>query len=102
MIAPCSANTLAKISGGVCDNLVTSLLRALPPILPTSTEAQVEPPPSQSSRGVQVWIFPAMNTYMYEHPLTAKHLELLKDLLNYRVVGPIGQSLNSPTRLAMP
>src|SRR5260370_15375404 len=33
LIAPCSANTLAKLAGGICDDLPTSLLRALPPIL---------------------------------------------------------------------
>lgn len=134
LIAPCSANTLAKLAGGICDDLSTSLLRALPPILapppPTTsqpaieapekpdlsaTEAKVlspvqavekvatfladihasgvanQPPPTLSgTKGVQVWIFPAMNTFMYQHPLTEKHLGVVQGVLKYRVVGPIG------------
>ncbi|KAI6145687.1 flavoprotein [Pisolithus thermaeus] len=74
LVAPCSANTLAKIAGGLCDNLVTSLLRALSPTTPT-------------------YIFPAMNTLMYEHPLTAEHLRVVRDVVRYNVVGPIGKDL---------
>ncbi|KAI6122472.1 flavoprotein [Pisolithus croceorrhizus] len=74
LVAPCSANTLAKIAGGLCDNLVTSLLRALSPTTPT-------------------YVFPAMNTLMYEHPLTAEHLRVVRDVVRYNVVGPIGKNL---------
>ncbi|KXN81754.1 putative thymidylate synthase [Leucoagaricus sp. SymC.cos] len=95
LVAPCSANTLAKISNGICDNLPvriprpfstlcsvwlrtiiaqTSLLRALAPATPT-------------------YIFPAMNTLMYEHPLTAEHLRVIRDVVRYNVVGPIGKAL---------
>ncbi|KAF9452948.1 flavoprotein [Macrolepiota fuliginosa MF-IS2] len=74
LVAPCSANTLAKISQGICDNLATSLLRALAPTTPT-------------------YIFPAMNTFMYEHPLTAEHLRIVRDVVRYNVVGPIGKNL---------
>ncbi|KAJ7847710.1 flavoprotein-domain-containing protein [Mycena olivaceomarginata] len=35
LVAPCSANTLSKIAHGVCDNLATSLMRALAPTTPT-------------------------------------------------------------------
>ncbi|KAL5520169.1 hypothetical protein ACEPAG_1829 [Sanghuangporus baumii] len=74
LIAPCSANTLAKMAGGLCDNLATSVLRALAPTTPT-------------------YVFPAMNTLMYEHPLTAEHLRIVRDVLRYEVVGPIGKNL---------
>ncbi|KAF8547450.1 flavoprotein [Imleria badia] len=74
LVAPCSANTLAKIAAGLCDNLVTSLLRALAPTTPT-------------------YIFPAMNTLMYEHPLTAEHLRVVQEVIKYHVVGPIGKGL---------
>jgi phosphopantothenoylcysteine synthetase/decarboxylase len=33
LIAPCSANTLAKIATGVCDNLVVSTPLSLPPFI---------------------------------------------------------------------
>ncbi|KAG9011505.1 hypothetical protein FRB90_007221 [Tulasnella sp. 427] len=73
LIAPCSANTLAKIAGGICDNLATSLLRALDPSTPT-------------------YVFPAMNTMMYNHPLTAVHLKTVTEV-GYNIVGPIGKNL---------
>lgn len=117
IIAPCSANTLAKLAGGICDDLSTSLLRALPPILsPTMAEVPTRkdpvqgigkiitfaadddasgvenqlPPTLSGAKGVQVWIFPAMNTLMYQHPLTERHLDVVQGMLKYRVVGPIG------------
>ncbi|KAG9099076.1 hypothetical protein FRC06_005675 [Ceratobasidium sp. 370] len=74
LIAPCSANTLAKIASGLCDNLATSVLRALAPSTPT-------------------FVFPAMNTHMYEHPLTARHLAIIQDTIGYTVVGPVGKVL---------
>ncbi|KAG1899974.1 flavoprotein [Suillus fuscotomentosus] len=74
LVAPCSANTLSKIAHGLCDNLATSLLRALAPTTPT-------------------YVFPAMNTLMYEHPLTAEHLHVVRDVVRYEVVGPIGKNL---------
>lgn len=52
----------------------TSLLRALAPSTPT-------------------FIFPAMNTLMYEHPLTSEHLRIIRDIVKYNVVGPIGKQL---------
>jgi phosphopantothenoylcysteine decarboxylase len=39
------------------------------------------------------YIFPAMNTLMYEHPLTAEHLRIIEDIVGYNVVGPIGKKL---------
>ncbi|KAJ7136097.1 flavoprotein [Mycena epipterygia] len=74
LVAPCSANTLSKIAHGICDNLATSLMRALAPTTPT-------------------YIFPAMNTLMYEHPLTAEHLRVVRDVVKYTVSGPIGKLL---------
>ena len=74
LIAPLSANTLAKLSNGICDNLLTSLMRALNP------------------NRTKVYVFPAMNTHMWDHPFTAKQLEILKSI-NYQVIGPIGKLL---------
>jgi phosphopantothenoylcysteine decarboxylase len=34
-----------------------------------------------------------MNTLMYEHPLTAEHLRIIKEVIKYNVVGPIGKAL---------
>lgn len=34
-----------------------------------------------------------MNTHMYAHPLTAKHLDVVAREIGYRVVGPVGKGL---------
>ncbi|PWN49417.1 hypothetical protein IE53DRAFT_397744, partial [Violaceomyces palustris] len=74
LVAPCSANTLAKIHAGICDSLLTCFLRALSPTTPTM-------------------LFPAMNTLMYMHPLTSLHVDFVKTVLGYQVHGPIEKRL---------
>jgi phosphopantothenoylcysteine decarboxylase len=54
-IAPLDANTLAKLANGLCDNCLSCVWRAWEPARP-------------------VVLAPAMNTLMWEHPLTARHL----------------------------
>jgi phosphopantothenoylcysteine decarboxylase / phosphopantothenate---cysteine ligase len=57
LIAPASANTLAKLAAGTADNLLTSCaLAATCPML----------------------VAPAMNNHMYEHPATQANIELLR------------------------
>lgn len=57
VIAPCTANTLAKIAHGLADNLLTSAITAATcPVL----------------------IFPAMNENMYDNPATQSNIETLK------------------------
>ena len=34
-----------------------------------------------------------MNTLMYNHPLTSEHLRVVRDVIGYHVVGPIGKAL---------
>jgi phosphopantothenoylcysteine decarboxylase len=34
-----------------------------------------------------------MNTLMYEHPLTVVHLQTIREVIGYEVVGPIGKVL---------
>jgi phosphopantothenoylcysteine decarboxylase len=61
VIAPLDANTLAKLAVGLCDNLLTCVYRAW-------------------DLGRPVLLAPAMNTLMWEHPATARHLrQLLED-----------------------
>jgi phosphopantothenoylcysteine decarboxylase/phosphopantothenate--cysteine ligase len=56
-IAPASANTVAKLAGGLADNLLTSA--ALACTAPTV-------------------VAPAMNNHMYEHPATRANVDLLR------------------------
>ena len=56
-IAPASANTIAKLAGGLADNLLTSAaLACTAPLV----------------------VAPAMNNHMYEHPATRANVELLR------------------------
>ena len=55
LIAPCDANTLAKLALGLCDNCLTCVYRAW-------------------DRAKPVVLAPAMNTLMWDHPATARHL----------------------------
>jgi len=58
LIAPLDANTLAKLAAGLCDNCLTCVWRAWEPARP-------------------VVLAPAMNTLMWQHPLTRRHLRAL-------------------------
>jgi phosphopantothenoylcysteine decarboxylase len=58
LIAPLDANTLAKLANGLCDNCLTCVWRAWEPSRP-------------------VVLAPAMNTLMWQHPTTARHLRQL-------------------------
>jgi phosphopantothenoylcysteine decarboxylase len=58
LIAPLDANTLAKLANGLCDNCLTCVWRAWAPDRP-------------------MVLAPAMNTLMWEHPLTRRHLRQL-------------------------
>jgi phosphopantothenoylcysteine decarboxylase len=73
MIAPLSANTLAKMANGICDNLLTSTVRALgeKPLI----------------------IAPAMNTRMWENPLTRIHLDQLGNVYNLQIIEPVEKIL---------
>jgi phosphopantothenoylcysteine decarboxylase len=60
VIAPLDANTLAKLAGGLADNCLTCVWRAW-------------------DRSRPVVLAPAMNTLMWEHPLTGRHLRQLAE-----------------------
>jgi phosphopantothenoylcysteine decarboxylase len=61
LIAPLDANTLAKLANGLADNCLTCVWRAWDPARP-------------------VVLAPAMNTNMWEHPLSLRHLRQLTGL----------------------
>ncbi|TFH45079.1 phosphopantothenoylcysteine decarboxylase [Streptococcus equinus] len=68
VLAPASANTLAKLAHGMADNIVTATALALP----------VETPKL---------IAPAMNTKMYDNPLTQRNISILKEV-GYQEIEP--------------
>ena len=39
------------------------------------------------------FVYPAMNTLMYEHPLTAQHVRTIREVIGYNVVGPVSKGL---------
>lgn len=66
IVAPATANTLAKLAHGFADNMVTTTLLA--------TQAPV-------------WLAPAMNVHMYQHPAVLRNIEQLhRD--GYRFIEP--------------
>ena len=68
LVAPASANTIAKLAMGLADNMVTSTALALP----------------QTTKKL---LAPAMNTKMLEHPATQRNLKLLQDY-GYQIIQP--------------
>lgn len=67
IIAPLSANTLAKMANGICDNLLTSVIRAW------DTTGMID------MRKKYIMIAPAMNTAMWRHPITRKQLKTINE-----------------------
>lgn len=68
IIVPASANTIAKLANGLADNMVTATALALPTHIPKL-------------------IAPAMNTKMYNNPITQRNLTTLKEI-GYREITP--------------
>ena len=73
LIAPLTANTLAKMANGLCDNLLTSTVRALgnKPLI----------------------LAPAMNTAMWENPLTARHIRQTAEIYDVTLISPVSKKL---------
>ncbi|MDR4886551.1 bifunctional phosphopantothenoylcysteine decarboxylase/phosphopantothenate--cysteine ligase CoaBC [Fredinandcohnia sp. QZ13] len=66
VLAPATANSIGKLANGIADNMITTTLLA--------TTAPV-------------WIAPAMNVHMYDHPAVKRNIEILaKD--GYQFIEP--------------
>ena len=83
VVAPCSADMLAKIANGLCDNLAVSQSHACRAYVQLSLLRALSP-------STPVILCPAMNTHMYQHPFTAKHLAVVQEELGYLILGPQG------------
>jgi phosphopantothenoylcysteine decarboxylase len=84
VIAPLDANTLAKLSSGMCDNLLTCVVRAWD-FSARDGSSNVKKKP--------VVVCPAMNTCMYEHPFTARQLAVLVNDLGVVLVDAVSKRL---------
>lgn len=73
IIAPLDANTMAKMAVGICDNLLTCVVRAWDLSKP-------------------LYFAPAMNTHMWNHPLTKQHLSILSSF-GYKEIPPVVKKL---------
>jgi phosphopantothenoylcysteine decarboxylase/phosphopantothenate--cysteine ligase len=84
IIAPASANTIAKIATGVCDNL----------LLATYLSARCK-----------VYVAPAMDLDMYKHPSTVENLKRLQSFGNEIInpgTGELASGLSGEGRMAEP
>ena len=84
LVAPCAANTLAKMVHGICDNLVIA---------------------TYMSAKCPVFIAPAMDLDMYAHPSTKENLEKADKFGHYIIpaeFGELASGLEGQGRLAEP
>ena len=84
LVAPCTANTLAKMVHGICDNLVIA---------------------TYMSAKCPVFIVPAMDLDMYAHPSTKENLEKAERFGHYIIpaeFGELASGLEGQGRLAEP
>lgn len=82
VVAPLSAHTLSKITNGLCDDLLTCILRAW-----------------DFGNSKPIVLAPAMNTAMWNHPLTNVQLNTVKSFAGEEskdsvvVVQPVAKTL---------
>ncbi|KAJ3498401.1 hypothetical protein NLG97_g1146 [Lecanicillium saksenae] len=74
-IVPLSANLLARIAAGMCDDLLSSVIRAW------------------DTRRAAIIAAPSMNTLMWEHPLTEQHLAILRSWPWFDILMPQPKAL---------
>jgi phosphopantothenoylcysteine decarboxylase len=75
VVAPLTANTLAKVSGGFADNLLTNVIRAwdINPINP---------------KRPRIIVALAMNSSMWAHPITSRQIRILEEEWGVNGVNP--------------
>lgn len=84
VIAPLSCNTLAKLAGGFCDNLLLA---------------------TYLSATCPVWVAPAMDEDMWHHPSTKKNLDTIQSYGNHIIPvtnGELASGLIGEGRMAEP
>jgi len=66
LVAPTTANTISKLSSGTSDDLASTVILA---------------------SNKEIFLVPAMNVRMWEHPTTRENLQKLKNF-SYQIIGP--------------
>ena len=66
LVAPITANTISKLSSGSSDDLASTVILA---------------------SGKEIYLAPAMNVRMWEHPSTKENINKLKNF-GYKIIGP--------------
>jgi len=69
VVAPLSANTLSKVALGICDNLLTTVLCALPD-------------------NKKIILVPAMNNFMWKNSLIQENVKKLKKIKRFVLIPP--------------
>jgi len=85
VIAPLSANSLAKIVNGLSDGLLMNVLRAW------DTTGLVDGVDG-AGRRKRVFVAPAMNTAMWRHPITGRQIRVLEEEWGGRSEGEDGRA----------
>lgn len=80
-VVPLGANTLAKIANGLCDNLLTSVVRAW-------DAGGIDGGAGRPRK--RILVAPAMNTAMWLHPITARQIRVLAEDWGVREAGAGG------------
>jgi len=104
LLAPLSAHTLAKLAHGLCDDTLSCVARAWDfghyqpqPQQPTATSKSNNCNNNNNMNlGKPVLLAPAMNTAMWEHPLTQQQLQTIQSF-----AGEQASSLSSSGRGAL-
>ncbi|KAJ5653482.1 hypothetical protein N7490_000485 [Penicillium lividum] len=82
LIAPLSANTMAKMSVGIADNLLLSVVRAWDTTGLVDQDFKIQKP--------RIFVAPAMNTAMWHQPITHQNLGILRDQWGWSPTNPEG------------
>lgn len=69
VVAPCTANTIAKFAQGTCDDPVSLIATALP-------------------RDTPALLAPAMNADMWDNPIVQANVATIREKLGWQMVGP--------------
>ncbi|MDX1685777.1 MAG: bifunctional phosphopantothenoylcysteine decarboxylase/phosphopantothenate--cysteine ligase CoaBC [Saprospiraceae bacterium] len=85
IVAPATANTVSKMANGLCDNMLLAVYL---------------------SAKCPVWVAPAMDLDMWQHPATQNNIRVLKTFPSCRVLsvgtGELASGLEGPGRMMEP